>query len=264
MDENYTIDLTKEIFVNGIDPGPVNCGITTYDPLTGKIETLRKVGFRKKRVKDANGKKKSSDTDLGHAKLLEQVTQYITNNENIFSDKLTFIENQFSEDILSNEVQGPHKSEAKAIQIAFQALLGKNKCIPVAPNAVKQHFPEYFPRLQGISHLPASKRKTLQYKEDKHNAEFWGRKFTPNDVKNKYEKENQKKDDAYDAFWIARYGYECFSKKQEEKGKEKGKNKRSKSKKRKVDRFLTLKEEDERDLAYTVVFTNVPKKRKNQ
>ena len=292
-----TIDLTDDIsqtkpnsrlLINGIDPGSVNCGISTYNATTDQVHKLQRISFRNKIVKGPDGKKKASDTDLGHAKLVEQVAQYFVANPEFFRN-ITFIENQFSDDINSDR-RDAHKSEGRAVQLAFQTLLGEN-CIPVAPHAVKQHFSDYFPKVTGIDHLSLSEQRNKQYYADKRNAKINGRLFTPSAVRIPYEKENPtKKDDGYDAFWIAKYGYECkYKEKEKEKEKKKPKKKQDNKRPRrrnpdkiqnvkegekrkqhnvkKRPRFLTLEEEEEREKKFdgdTGILTEQEQKQKQK
>ena len=282
-----TIDLTDNIsqtnpnpqlLINGIDPGSVNCGISTYNATTGQVHKLQRISFRNKIVKELDGKKKASDTDLGHAKLVAEVAKYVAANPDFFSN-ITFIENQFSEDIKS-ERHDNYKSEGRAVQLGFQTLLGK-KCIPVAPHAVKQHFSDYFPKITGIDHLSLSEQRNKQYYADKRNAKINGRLFTPSAVRIPYEKENpSKKDDGYDAFWIAKYGYECKykdkdkekkkpkkkqdNKKPRRKNAEKNKNKKERKKEKKKKKKKKKKSKWKKNSTGTVILTEQKQNKKKK
>ena len=77
-------------------------------------------------------------------------------------------------------------------------------CVPVSAHQVKAHFPEIFPALPGVK-----RNSRKQYAEDKKNAVKNGRKEVPGRVKRRYEEKNpDKKDDAYDAYYIAKFGSE--------------------------------------------------------
>lgn len=179
----------------GIDPGPVNCGMCKYDATRGVALELKRVEFRQSQRMGENGRRRAADTDLGNAQLVNSVSQYI----------LVTAAEDFAGCLVPTEVQPPDANrEAVAVQHAFQALMGSDKCLPVSPHAVKAHFSEYFPAKPGVPRNSAE-----QYRYDKRNAIVNGRRFVPRRVRDKYERENpQKKDDGYDAYWIARFAAE--------------------------------------------------------
>ena len=192
--------------VIGVDPGSVNCGICAYDTTTGEALSLHRVEFR---ASTAKGKGKAGDgdqSDLGNAHLIENVFKYVRRHPDLFRGRLVFVEDQHR---YQEEKRQRFSKEVLAVQHALQALLGFDWCVPVAPRGVKAYFGEYFPEKPGISSLPADKRQAAQYAYDKRNAVKNGRRFVPLRVQDEYDEENpDKKDDAYDAYWIARYGAE--------------------------------------------------------
>ena len=194
--EQNNIEEEKfDVIIFGIDPGSVNCGLCEYNATKNLVIKLERISFRNKISLDWNGNKKSEDTDIGNARIIENVVDYL--NDARFKDKLVFIENQKGDNL-----------EVLSVQYAFQTIFNKN-CIPVAPHAIKACYSNYFPSKPGIENLSQNKRKEAQYRFDKTNAIKSGRIFVPKDVRLKYETENpDKKDDAYDAYWVARFASE--------------------------------------------------------
>ncbi len=193
----------RDGIVIGVDPGSVNCGICAYNTVTGEAVSLHRVEFR---ASKAGGKAGNDQSDLGNAHVIENIFDYVRRHPKLFRRRLIFVEDQHR---YQEEKRQRYSKEVLAVQHAFQALFGIQWCIPVAPRGVKAYFGEYFPEKPGISSLPPGKRQAAQYAHDKRNAVENGRKFVPLDVQKKYDDENPgKKDDAYDAYWIARYGAE--------------------------------------------------------
>ena len=190
--------------VIGVDPGSVNCGICAYNTVTGEAVSLHRVEFR---ASKAGGKAGNDDqSDLGNAHVIENIFDYVRRRPKLFRRRLIFVEDQHR---YQEEKRQRYSKEVLAVQHAFQALFGFAWCIPVAPRGVKAYFGEYFPEKPGISSLPPGKRQAAQYAHDKRNAVKNGRRFIPLRVQEKYDDANPgKKDDAYDAYWIARYGAE--------------------------------------------------------
>ena len=195
------IDLTQKdpahnghLIIHGVDPGAVNCGICKYDVTLGKVVDMKRVSFRESHTLDENRRKKKQDTDLGNANLIESISQYIlVEKAEDFAGSQVFIEDQ----------QRDNK-EVLSVQHTFQALMGKAKCVPVSPHAIKAHFSDYFPAKPGVH-----RNSEEQYRYDKNNAITYGRQFIPKKIRQKYELENpKKKDDGYDAYWVARFAAE--------------------------------------------------------
>lgn len=194
----------------GVDPGTVNCGIAEYDFIKEEAVHLERLQFRKSRKKDDPKK----ETDIGNAKLIETVSQYIIDNRDRFAGKKVFIEDQQS-NATKKEGKGGWNNpaiaaaqekiakEVLAVQHVFQTMLGLD-CVPVSAHQVKAHFPEIFPALPGCK-----RNSKKQYAADKRNAVKRGREEVPDQVRQEYETKNpQKKDDAYDAYFIAKFGAE--------------------------------------------------------
>lgn len=172
----------------GIDPGPVNTGLCEYDATHGRVRSLERVQFRESGA---------GHDDLGSARLISQVTAWINKNVGRFTDSLIFIENQPPES---------YGQEGQAIQHTFQALFG-DRCIPVNPASYKARYGEYFPRHPMYDTFPLHRRAANQKEYDRKNAILSGKQFVPEAIRREYEQKNPKKhDDAYEAYWIARFG----------------------------------------------------------
>ena len=208
------------VIIFGVDPGPVNCGFCEYDATNGEVIELERLSFRKKNVLGYNGKKKSADTDIGNVNVIDKVVDFIMKNKDRFKDKLIFVEDQ----------QRDNK-EVLAVQHTFQAIFGSRNCFPVAPAAIKACYSDFFPRKEGTESMTPAKRKEVQYAFDKRNAIKGGRKFVPKKVRDDYEQKNpEKKDDAYDAFWVAKFAAEWLIDEQTgQKSESKRKRKRDKN-----------------------------------
>ena len=199
-DEDKDCEGTKKrprtnVILWGVDPGSVNCGLCKLNATSGEVLDLRRVEFRQSQKMAGNGHRRAADTDLGNGRLMDSVSHYI----------LVTAVKDFTNTLVPIEVQPPTSDrEIVSVQHTFQALMGSDKCLPVSPHAVKAHFSEYFPAKPG-----AKRNSPEQYRYDKRNAIINGRRFVPRRVREKYERENpDKKDDAYDAYWIARFAAE--------------------------------------------------------
>jgi hypothetical protein len=176
------------IRVFGVDPGSVNMGLAEYDATRGRVISLERVQFR------ASG---TGGNDAGQARLIKSVVAWIRENLPRFHNSVIFIENQPPE---------AYGHEGQAVQHAFQTIF-VDRCIPVLPESVKQRFGKYFPKHPRIKEFDPHRKRANQYAYDKRNAIINGRQFVPAAVREEYERKNPtKKDDAYDAYWIARYG----------------------------------------------------------
>lgn len=178
----------KHSQVFGLDPGSVNMGLCEFDRTHNRVTSLERVQFR------APG---TGANDLGNARLIGQVTDWIRKNALRFSNSVIFIENQ---------PPSAHGREGQAVQHTFQAFFG-DQCVPINPASYKARYAEHFPRHPGYDGFPAHRRIENQKAYDRKNAILSGHKFISASVRDEYEKKNpQKKDDAYEAYWIARYG----------------------------------------------------------
>jgi hypothetical protein len=173
----------KERWIAAVDPGPKNCGIAIYD-----LTTKKAIRIRSKRFLD------DDESDLGNARLIEEVRTFILRDKHLSSDNLVcvFVENQ-----TVSAPGGDAFTNAKnvAIQYCFQSVFGKRRCVPVAPGSVKAHFREHFPVLENAS-------RKQQYRQNKRSAVVLGRKlvgpFLAITVKGKT-------DDPFDAAIIGAY-----------------------------------------------------------
>lgn len=174
----------------GIDPGSVFCGVA--ERMNGRVISLERVQFRAPHT---------GGNDLGHARLIGQVTKWIRENAGRFSDAVIFIEDQPPD---------AYGREGQAVQYTFQAFFG-DQCVPVNAAACKARYGEHFPRHPRYAEFAAHRRAENQKAYDRKNAIEWGRKYIPENVTAEYEKKNpQKKDDAYEAALYALYGEECM------------------------------------------------------
>ncbi len=176
----------RRVRVFGIDPGSVNLGLCEYDVTHDRAMSLERIQLRR------SGDKRP---DLGNARIIHKLVKWITANADRFYGATVFIESQPSE----------RGGEIWAVQHAFQAIMDE-QCVPVAPAAVKARYAEHFPKHPRYNEFAVHRRQQNQYNYDKKNAKVNGRKFVPEHVRKDYEEKNAKDDDAYDAFWIARYG----------------------------------------------------------
>ncbi len=189
----------------GIDPGPVNCGECTIR-VTGsemRVEKLKRIQFREP----------GSDTSDFGAGVIDAVTQWVADHAHWFANgEIIFIENQRPDACTRGTRTGQANDflrvEALAVQHAFMTLFGRERCIVVAPHAVKARYSQHFPRVPDYN---TPRGRAAQYRADKRNAVLAGRELTPAVVRNRYEEKNpKKKDDAYDALFIAKYGADFF------------------------------------------------------
>ncbi len=195
---NDIIPDENDVVIYGIDPGSVNCGFCEYNATKGNAQELDTVSFREKNHFDNNGKKRSDETDMGQTKIIESVVDFLFRERERFQGRNFFIENQQQSD----------RKEILAVQHAFQAILGP-RCIPIAPAGIKACYSDYFPKKPGTDQLTPTKRKEAQYRYDKRNAIKHGRKLVPKRVRDSYAKKHpSKSDDAYDAFFIAKFAAE--------------------------------------------------------
>lgn len=176
--------------VFGLDPGSVNGGLA--ERRNGRVVSLERLQFR------APG---TGGDDLGHARLIGQVTDWIRKNAGRFSDSVIFMEDQPPD---------AYGREGQAVQYTFQAFFG-DQCVPVNAAACKARYGEHFPRHPRYMEFPPHRRAENQKAFDRKNAIIFGRKYVPETVKTEYEKKNPtKKDDAYEAALYALYGEECM------------------------------------------------------
>ncbi len=182
----------EEHIIYGVDPGVVNPCITTMNLLTGEVIAIDKVPFRKKN---------EHTPDLGHADMIEKVKEFLKEKEKtLFKGKgKVYIENQAGDD-------GKYNTEVLSMQFSCQFYFGP-RCIPVAPLAVKYHFPDVFPRVTKEEEPNEKKRRAKQYYHDKQNAIKHGRLLVPEHIRDEIDMD-EKKDDYYDSYWIARYASE--------------------------------------------------------
>lgn len=211
-DSPTLIDLTsdkEDQIIIGIDPGSVNCGLCQYNVTKEVPRSMHRICFRKSYHTDEKGKKPKSAFDTGNVKLIDSVVNYISKNKAVFEGKMVFIEDQ----------KGDSK-EILAVQHAFQAILGAERCIPVKPSSIKCAYSDYFPKKPGIEKLSYEKRMQVQYAYDKTNARKNGRSLVPYSVRSKFERANPtKKDDGYDAFWVGKYASEFLIQKRKKQKK---------------------------------------------
>ncbi len=212
-----SIDLATDDddqIVIGIDPGSVNCGLCQYNVDEDVPRSMHRICFRKSYHNDEKGNKPKSAFDTGNVKLIDSVVDFILKNKHLFEGKIVFIEDQ----------KGDSK-EILAVQHAFQAILGRKRCIPIKASSMKCAYSDYFPKKPGIEKLSRERRMQVQYAYDKSNAIKNGRKLVPYSVRKKFEGANpDKKDDGYEAYWLAKYGARFIIKKK--KKQKKGINKR--------------------------------------
>ena len=195
----YISDDETDTIVFGVDPGTVNCGICEYNVTAGRARRLERIQFRSSR---AEGDKESEDP--GNAKIVDSVVAYLFDNEERFDGRLFFVEDQ---NTYQQEGRQKHCREVLAVQHTLQAILGSENCIAVSPSSVKSEFGEHFPKKPDLQALPSAKRTKAQYAHDKRSAVTAGRKLVPPAVREAYELANPgKRDDAYDAFFVALYG----------------------------------------------------------
>ncbi len=211
-DDAAATPLLDGVLVVGIDPGAVNCGVCLYNATLGRAVRLLRAQFRDSVTLNASGQRRAADSDPGCARVIEAVRRFVCDNPELFALERTsfvFIEDQPTLGEDPSVGSNSHKNrEVMAVQFAFQTVLGPLRCIPVAPRAVKAYFGDVFPRVPNAA--PGSAE---QYRADKQNAIVRGREMVPADVRLRYEQQNPtKKDDGYDAFWIAAYGCQRYVK----------------------------------------------------
>lgn len=201
-----TDDAEKEgQVIIGIDPGPVNCGECTIRVTSSemRVEKLKRIQFREP----------GADTSDFGAGVIDAVTKWVTDHAHWFANgEIIFIENQRPDagtrGTRTGQANDFLRVEALAVQHAFMTLFGKDRCIVVAPHAVKARYSQHFPRVPDYN---TPKGRAAQYRADKRNAILAGRTLTPTEVRDRYERKNpKKKDDAYDALWLAKYGADFF------------------------------------------------------
>lgn len=193
--------------IHGIDPGPVNCGYCRIRVTEAghRVEALERISFRQS----------GADTSDYGTSVIDGVTKWISDNSDRFAHgEIIFIENQRPDAGMNTrgarfgQANDFVRTEALAVQHAFMTIFGGNRCIVVAPHAVKARYSKYFPR---VPDYQTAKGRAAQYRADKKNAIIHGRSKAPKHVRKRYERANPKKlDDAYDAYWIAKYGVDFF------------------------------------------------------
>ena len=180
----------RRIRAFGIDPGSVNMGLAEYDVTRRRWLSLERVQFRAPGTRGG---------DIGQARLIKAVADWVSDNLERFHDSLIFIENQ------------PPKAygeEGQAVQHAFQTLF-QDRCIPINAAAMKAHFAEQFPRHPKYATFNPERAVANQKEHDRKSAIIAGRKMIPKAVCDEYELKNpSKKDDAFEAAFYALFGAE--------------------------------------------------------
>jgi len=206
----------------GVDPGAVNAGLCWMDlhsDGTTRVTRLERVAFRES---GAGG------NDVGRRNLIASVRGWILANRERLGDTVVFIEEQRPGDIsrtaeLGEDIRGSARAafdaanrklsysmEIIAVQDVFVTLLAQ-QCVVVLSSAIKDHFDWVFPMRKDLAGKTPHQRHTMQRYANKKNAVAKGRREVPLAVRMEFELRNPlKKDDAYDAYWIAQYGAERF------------------------------------------------------
>jgi hypothetical protein len=201
MSQEEKDDDDDEITIICIDPAPNNCGISVYD--------FKNKMFLEVITKNFCKRLDAKTTDMGNTRLLESVAKFVKNTA-LFHEPNTivFVENQ---SVGGTDNKAFSNSRNLAVQYCFQSVLGANKCVPVAPSAVKAHFRHEFPLLPKATHS-----RSRQYRLDKKNAIAFGSRLVGHRLKQKImSRKNKKIDDSYDAVVITQFVLErfrlCFS-----------------------------------------------------
>jgi len=217
--------VDHEVTVFGIDPGTVNMGLCEMRISAGvsKVMALERVEFRQTGT---------GGNDLGNAKIVDAVNvwldTFVRERVNTKAHVIVFIEDQMAAKMTRKKMcescgmhctrcrtpedaaleaqagertyQGSNALEILAVQHTIQARFGSSLCVPVAPRAVKARYPEVFKRVEPYT-------PSKQYYWDKKNARVMGAGLVSKHVRKIYEEANPtKKDDAYDALWVAKFG----------------------------------------------------------
>lgn len=216
-------DERPELVV-GMDPGETNFAYCEMDVARRKVVHVEKLAFREKLRKDAPKEKFK-----GHGDMLANVGQFLSEKMPYWKQKraMVFVEDQIAGRLDTKSGKSRFtKGGVSAVQWFIEGTLSSNGigCRAIRPRDLKCHFREYF---------PSADEDGEQYSENKKWAVINGRQFMPGKFQF-YIDQQDKKDDCYDAMWVAKYGLEMlegrpsYSVRQKQKNSQARKNEKAK------------------------------------
>jgi hypothetical protein len=179
--------------VLGVDVGSEHLGYCLYDAMQQRVLDLGVISLRRGARGASTKHLIDSARDVidtyGHVPSLKPL---LVQAHRVFVEDQTFTNSS------------PHL----AIQNVFQTVLGAARCGPVQASAVKRRFRYYFPLIDDEHRARVKHPEEAQRRANKRAAWVNGRQFVQDtDLRRRMQRE-PKRDDAYDAYWIARYGAE--------------------------------------------------------
>ncbi len=207
------MEKPDHFIVVGIDPGSVHTGLCKYDAIERKVLDMDLLQLR------PSGRKANS----------QEITNALKESMNQEGGVLRrFLQGVDRVGVEDQVHTGNDKQMAQ--QHVLYSEIGKDVCSRVFSHAVKSRFRRYFPLdrqsperlelldqkwLERYGKVDTVEAKTKRMKKriashqklvNKRNAVKYGRLFVPKEIRHRIDQEHpKKKDDVYDAYWIARY-----------------------------------------------------------